>query len=476
MPLEQQLVQTQKLILTQTMQLSLRCLQMTALELRSYVEEAALSNPLLDVVEQPLGDLTPEAVDTSGAEAGEALPIERRDQMIWDMSRGEGEQFTSFTSHPGSFSDYLNEQLGQMRLLDEDMLARCRYLVGCLNSAGYLDCPLQELAEELGRSLFDMEQALFIVQSLDPPGVGARSLSECLLLQLAESSAFTEVNIHLVRSGLPLLAEGDMKGLADLLGVSPAAARQAAATIRGLNPVPSRGFYTEEHVPYAVPEATIRCDQGHVFIEIDQRLLPKVTLNEGYCAMLKETDDPNARLYLQEKRAEARALITSLDSRADTLYRLLSAVVQIQRDSFTKGAELQPMTMRQVADQLELNVSTVSRAVKDKYIQCNGKVVPLRSLFTVALPSGDGQSVSSAAVRTQLRRFIDAEPHDAPLSDEALCGALTGAGLHISRRTVAKYRGELGIPAASARKRAYAEKDDPSDPVRSGSPGGKSGS
>ncbi len=459
MALEQQLIQTQKLVLTQAMQLSLRCLQMSALELRDYVAEAALSNPLLDVAEQPLGEMPPEAVDSSGADLGESLPIERREQMIWDLGGG-GESFTSFTSHPASFSDYLNDQLGQMRLLDEETLARCRFLVGCLNSAGYLDCPLAELAEELGQSLFDMEQALYVVQSLDPPGVGARNLSECLLLQLAEGSLFTEVNVHLVQSGLPLLAEGDMKGLAKLLDVPLAEARQASDVIRSLNPVPSRGFYTEGHVPFAVPEATIHRQGGQAVIEMNQRLMPKVALNQDYCALLKEAGRPDTQAYLQEKRAEAKSLIGSLENRADTLFRLLSAIVRFQEGYFMEGAPLKPMTMSQMADALELNISTVSRTVKEKYIQFDGRVLPLRSLFTTALPSGDGQAVSADAVRAQLRRLIDAEPPAAPLSDEALCKTLADAGLQISRRTVAKYRSELNIPAAGARKRAYAEKQE----------------
>ena len=176
MPLEQHLEQAQKLVLTQAMQQSLHCLQMSALELRSYLQEAALSNPLLEVEDLPLGELPPEAVDSSGVELGEDLPIERREQLIWDAPSGESD-FSAYVSRQESFTDYLNSQLGQMSLLDAGTLARCRYLVGCLNSAGYLDCSLSELAQEVDQSLFDMEQALFIVQALDPPGTGARSLS-----------------------------------------------------------------------------------------------------------------------------------------------------------------------------------------------------------------------------------------------------------------------------------------------------------
>lgn len=452
MPLEQHLEQSQKLVLTQSMQQSLHCLQLSAMELRGVLQDAALSNPLLEVEDLPLGEMPPEAVDSSGMELGENLPIERREQLIWDMGTGESD-LSAYVSHPESFTDYLSGQLGEMSLLDGDTLARCQYLVGCLNSAGYLDFPLSELAEELGQTLFDMEQALFIVQSLDPPGVGARCLSECLLLQLAQGNAFTEVNIHLVQSGLQLLADDDLAGLAKLLGVRPAEAQRAAETIRGLNPIPSRGFYTEGRVPFVVPEASIRCDGGRAVIEMNTHILPRVSVNVDYSALVGRPDLKDAQLYLREKLTEAKSLIASLDSRADTLFRLLSAVVEVQQGYFLEGKPLLPMTMRQLADQLELNISTVSRAVKDKYIQFNGKVLPLRSLFTVPLSTANGQEISADTARQQLRRFIAAEDPAAPLSDEALREALEGVNILLSRRTVAKYRTELGIPTAGARKR-----------------------
>ena len=452
MPLEQHLEQAQKLVLTQAMQQSLHCLQMSALELRSYLQEAALSNPLLEVEDLPLGELPPEAVDSSGVELGEDLPIERREQLIWDAPSGESD-FSAYVSRQESFTDYLNSQLGQMSLLDAGTLARCRYLVGCLNSAGYLDCSLSELAQEVDQSLFDMEQALFIVQALDPPGTGARSLSECLLLQLAQSSAFTEVNIHLVQSGLSLLAENDISGLAALLHVSQAEAQAAADTIRSLNPIPSRGFYTESRIPFVIPEATIRPMGDRAVIEMNTHILPRVSLNEEYCALIGRADLKDAQLYLREKLAEAKSLLNHLEGRSDTLFRLLSAVVEIQQAHFMEGEPLQPMTMRQLADRLDLNISTVSRAVKDKYIQFDGKVLPLRSLFSLSLPTADGQDVSADTARQHLRRFITAEDPAAPLSDEALRQALAGVNILLSRRTVTKYRSELGIPAASARRR-----------------------
>lgn len=454
MILDQSLSQTYRLMLTQKMRQSLQILQLPALSLRDYLQEASLSNPVLEVEEPPMGEAIHELQrDEVAQDEMRDLPIERREQIIWESSGGEEGDFASYTSQPESFSDYLNSQLGQMTGLDNTMLAMCQYLVGCLNSAGYLDCPLGDLAADLGCDLFSMEQALYVVQSLDPPGVGARSLSECLLLQLVQGRDFNAVNIHLVRDGLPLLAKGDMEGLAHLLGVSRTEVKRAADTIRGLNPIPSSGFYTGSRTAYTVPEATVRVRQDGVLIEMNSAVLPRVTISRENCALLEGDDARETRLYLKEKLAEANTLITSLEERQNTMFRLLSEIVKFQEDYFLHGGGLRPMTMAQLAEALEVNVSTVSRAVKDKYIQVEGRVVSLRSLFTAPLPAGAGTEVSAASVKLQIKKLIAAEPPERPLSDEVLADALAGMNIRISRRTVAKYRGELGIPPAAARRK-----------------------
>ena len=445
MVFQQRLEQAQKQILTQALLQSLRCLQMPSLELREFLQEAALSNPLLELEDAPQDTPRPEALEAP-PETG--VPIERREQLIWDGG-GEASDFTACLSRPQSFSEYLDAQLGQSAPLDGRMLSLCRYLVGCLNSAGYLDCELRELAWEIDVSEAELEQALFAVQALDPPGVGARSLTECLLLQLAQGREFTEVNIHMIRFGLPLLAEGDYTGLAKLLGVSPAEARRAGDAIRALNPIPSRGFSSGRGAALIAPEAVIRRDGGALVIEMNERLVPRVSLNRDYCALMGDPGCQEAQLYLKEKLAEAKNLMNNLENRRETLFRLLSALAREQEGYFLRREDLLPMTMEQMAQQLGLNVSTVSRAVKDKYIQFGGRVFPLRKLFSAALPTGG----SAEAARSRLRRFVEAEAPDRPLSDEALAQALAGVGFPLSRRTVTKYRGELSIPPASQRRK-----------------------
>lgn len=426
----------QGLTLTPAVRQSLQCLQMSALELGDYLREQALSNPLLEVEDPPL-------------DGGPILRFERP----WERAvRGDGDPEDA-DSHEWyrpsrSLREYLEAQLGQMRRLDGPQLALCRYLVGCLNPSGYLDCPLSELAEELERPVFDLEQALFTVQMLDPPGVGARDLPECLLLQLAQGPNLNAVNIRLIREGLPVLAKGDYPALARLLGVRLPEAREAAEVIRRLNPIPAQGFDSNTPEVYLVPDAVVRCENGRVVLELNERALPRLSLNRDYCAMAERGEFPDAQPYLREKLAQARELMGGVQARGETLTRLLTEVTRFQAEYFLCGAALKPLTMEQAARRLGLNPSTVSRAAREKYIQFQGRLFPLKSLFSAPLRQ-DG--VSGDMVCSQLRRFLESEDREHPLSDEALRMALSGVGIEVSRRTVAKYRAALHIPAAPRR-------------------------
>lgn len=447
MALQQQLEQSQKLVLTQTMLQSLEILQMSAAELQSYLEEMALSNPLLNVETPPPPNVT--AIEVQWEREMAALS----QQPVFSRGDEEAMDFTAFFSRPKSFTEYLREQLGQMKELDRETMARCLFIVDSLSTTGYMDCPLEELAKDTGQSLFDMEQALFVVQTLDPIGVGARSLSECLLLQLAAGRHFTELNIHQIRFGLPLLAKRDIRGLCTLLHAPAEKVQQAVQIIRSLNPIPSQGFMTEETVGYVQPEAAVRCEGEKLVIDRNDCALPHVRIDPVYGAMIDTEEFEEAREYLQKKQAEAKSLLVNLDGRMRTVSRVIYEVVQAQREYFLHGAALCPLTMQQLADWLELNVSTVSRAIKGKYIQFGSKVFPIRDLLTATLQTANGDSVSVEAAKQQIRRFVAAEDPKRPLSDEVLSQALASAGIPISRRTVAKYRSEMGIPTAGIRKR-----------------------
>lgn len=451
MKLEQTQSLAQKLVLTQNMRQSLDCLQLSAPELSEYVQEVALSNPLLDVQ-------APTYYETQFP--SEAAPSEReapeiREADAWQSfspsAGGDGQtDFTAYLVREKTFRDHLNEQIGQMKLVDDELLRLCRFLIDCLDERGYLDCPLEDLAREFDIPLFSLEQALFAVQMLDPPGVGARSLSECLTLQLAQSRSFDALTLTIARDGLALLSKRDYSGLAALLGVSVSEAKEAAAKILALNPIPSRSFAGSEQIAYVAPDAVFSMQQGQLVIELNDRILPRLSVNAEYSA-LSTSDDPEVQHYVKEKLSEAQALIKGVHTRCDTLLQLIRLIADEQHDYFCSGGELVPITMQQVAEKMGMSTSTISRAAQNKYIQFQGRTIPLRSFFTTAIRSD--AAVSSHAVKQRIRSLIQAEDPAAPLSDEALRLALSALGVDVSRRVIAKYRAELNILSSSQRKK-----------------------
>ena len=451
MKLEQTQSLAQKLVLTQNMRQSLDCLQLSAPELSEYVQEIALSNPLLDV-QAPTYYETQLPSETAPSEREAA---EVRESDAWQsVSAGRGgdtpSDFTAFLVREKTFRDYLNEQIGQMKLVDDALLRLCRFLIDCLDERGYLDCPLEDLAREFDLPLFSLEQALFAVQMLDPPGVGARNLTECLTLQLAQSRSFDERALTIARDGLELLSRRDYNGLAALLGVSTGEAKEAAAKILALNPIPSRSFAGSEQIAYVAPDAVFSMQQGHLVIELNERILPRLSVNAEYSA-LSTSDDPEVQRYVKEKLSEAQALIKGVHTRCDTLLQLIRLIADEQHDYFCSGGELAPITMQQVAEKMGVSTSTVSRAAQNKYIQFQGRTIPLRSFFTTAIRSD--AAVSSHAVKQRIRSLIQTEDPASPFSDEALRLALSALGVEVSRRAVAKYRTSMDIPASSQRKK-----------------------
>ncbi len=440
MELKQSVAQKQKLSLTPRMRQSLEYLQVSLIELDEMLREEALSNPLL-IVRSP---------SFEGAQ-----PVRRREssalrsQAAWDRSGQEMDPLDRYV-RDATFQEHLEEQLGQFPGLDREMLWICRYLVGCLDERGYLDCALEELEEEIHIPYERLEQALFVIQMLDPPGVGARSLSECLTLQLAQGDHFDELTLHIIQSGLESLAKGDRRGLCKRFSAEPGAVAAACDTIRSLSPIPSRGFRGREQVPYVVPDALISRRGGKLMVELDHAAMPQVEIDLEYAGGLADPSDQEVQRYIQEHTAKARQLIGCVDGRYRTLLRLLHVVTALQRDLFL-GGDLRPMTMQQVAGEMGLNVSTVSRAVKDKWICFEGRCFPLRELFTAAVPVSE-EGISAQMVKRQIWELIREEDRGSPLSDEQIRAALEREGIQVSRRAVAKYRSQLQIPASSMRR------------------------
>ena len=428
--------QVQKLSLTPAMRQSLECLQLSALDLLQYVQEAALENPMLEV---ELPSLSSVSLDSQAAHETTITEHETWDDCFARRKEPSAEQDALSTLSSGdedSLRDHLLAQLGQTALIDEQLEP---------------DCPLEALADETGLSLFLLEQALFAIQMLDPPGVGARSLSECLILQLSQGEHFSALTLGLARDGLEQIAKKQYSELAKRFHTDRKTILAAVAVISQLNPIPAQGFGSRESSSFVVPDAFIYSQNDSVTIELNKRALPRISVDEHYRIMLDSADNAELRDYLRQKLRQANDMIQGIQGRGQTLRRLLRYIADYQH-AFFCGGELRTMTIQSAAEALEINPSTVSRAVQDKYIQFGGKVIPLRELFSSSVTYGEDGALSSVAIKQRLRVMIQSEDPSHPMSDEELAAALANDHIEISRRTVAKYRSQLQIPPASARR------------------------
>jgi len=444
---EQSLRQT----LSQSMIQSLAVLQMPIMDLYQYISEKAQENPVLDVE-------APEAMSV-------ALPQEdKARQLIWETDdsgssaegwRGPREE--GFLPEPADrrddFSQMLHLQLQEERMIPDRLLPLCHFLVDSLNRRGYLDDPIELLADIADASVEDMTQALYVIQELSPTGVGARTLEECLVLQLVQSEAFSAHTLKLVTQGLDLLAANNLRAIAALLQVSREEAAACCAAVRALNPIPSRGYRTGSDSIFVIPEAEVLQEGDRWIIRYNERALPRLGINRYYEDLLRQSEDPQLTAYLKKQMGAARSLIREVNARGTTIMRVLECVAQKQSSFFRQGFEqLQPLAISDVAQELSLSQSTVGRAIQGKTILTPWGVLELKQLFSVR--SSAGSAVSAASARERLKALIAGEDPQKPLSDEKLCEAMQALGIPLSRRTVAKYRGALGIPPASRRRQA----------------------
>lgn len=437
--MEQRLSQTLSLLQQQ----SLTLLTLPIPELREYLSQQIHDYPLLELSGQGTESLT------ALVEEFEEMAAPSEDDLPWsEYSSTPQETATDpllLLKRPQTFTDDLLLQLAGLEL--SPLLRRCcMYIIYSLSPRGYLVDSEEELSRQTGVPLEDIQQAVYAVQSLTPTGVGAHDLSECLVLQLVESKQFNPYTIRIVKDHLDDLAAGRYGKISTALGIPRQETEYWCAQIRRLNPIPSKGYASDRYVQPVIPEASV---SKELVVTMNQIAVPAIVMAEEYRTMLSCVQEASVRKFLQNNQQQAKNLTAQLDRRQKTLLEVISCIVRLQPDYFRLGqAHLLPMTMQQVADQLSLHVSTVSRAVSGKYIDTAWGPVALRSLFTSAL-----SDASAGGVKTRLLELIRLEDATAPLSDNDLCALLEAQQISISRRTVAKYRNELNILPASLRRR-----------------------
>lgn len=433
----------QQLKLTPKLMQSMAVLQMNSQELLDYLDRMAEENPVLER-EEPSGlreayeELRQRAVWLDAAVPGFSAGGDPPD-------RGAADRETE------SLAAFLRDQL-ERRRLDRPLLVLAEYLAELVDEDGYLAEEDLEGVRDLGLPPELIQGALTQIQSLDPPGVGARSLSECLLLQLERRGGADPALEEIVRRFLPELGRKHYGPIAKALGLSLQEVREAETVISALEPHPGRAFQAAEPAVYVRPDLFVaEGEDGELQVVLNEYYLPKITVSGYYARLMKECGDEKTQVYLREKLQQAKWLMDSLDRRGVTLRRCGQAILEAQRPFFLgQTGALAPMDRQSLAGELGLHVSTVSRAVGGKYLQCRQGTYPLSYFFNRRLGE-DGPS--RQAVKRQILELVASEDPRRPLSDQRLCDALAAEGVQISRRTVAKYRMELRLGSAAARRR-----------------------
>jgi len=495
--------QTQTLVMTPQLQQAIKLLELSSQELAAYVEHELEQNPLLerddagadsaaeqasltsdespppasrpgdplDASEFVAAAIMPDApespldVDYDNLWTNDAADAPTAPSLLSAGSRGSVESdeadgvsaVEQTLSRAISLREHLTEQINVDLTDSTDRLIGLA-MIEQLDEAGYWNGELEPIAERLGCPSAKVEATLTRLQQLDPPGIFARTLAECLALRLKDRDRLDPAMQKLLEH-LDLLAQGERERLMRLCGVDAADLAEMVSEIRALNPKPAESFSTMPVVP-VVPDILMRrASDGGWLVELNPDALPRVLLNESYVAKVRRSaTDKAAREYINDRVTAANWLVRALHQRATTILKVATEIVRQQDGFFRHGVQhLRPLTRREVADSIEMHESTVSRVTTNKYMATPRGLFELRYFFGSALADAEGGVGHSAeAVRTRIRTLIEAEPAGATLSDDRIAEILRTEGIEIARRTVAKYRESLRIPSSSQRRRARA--------------------
>ncbi|MDW7739160.1 MAG: RNA polymerase factor sigma-54 [Bacillota bacterium] len=463
------LEQTQKLIITPELKLAITLLQYSALELQDYIQEELLNNPVLEV-QEPQEE---EKAENEEVVIDEEAKKVSDDEFPWeeyfrDMDldtaesykggiRIDNENYPSIDNCACSESTMAEDLLGQLRLLSltERQFNVASFLVGSLDHNGYLQGELDELAIALGVDIPELEEALGIIQKLEPTGIGCRNLQECLMLQLDKMEDPHPLACEIVKKFLPAAADGRYQYIASRLRCDQNRVKEAVNLIRTLNPKPGSIFGEGEETRYIIPDVIVeKVDDQYVIMGNDSNF-PQLTISTVYQKLLKSSStDEQLSSFIKGKIEKAYWLIRSIEQRRLTLFRVSQQIIDIQKPFLDYGIKkLKPLTLKEVAENVGVHESTVSRATANKYIQTPRGLFPLKFFFSSGITGSEGDNYSSHSIKTYIRELVDAESPDKPLSDQRLAEVLQEKGISISRRTVAKYREEISIPASYKRRR-----------------------
>ena len=470
--------QSQQLVLTPQLRQAIQLLQLSNLELDAFLAEEMSKNPLLETrseeggdEQQPAGDFVADASDSNEApddpgaddlilgQAGDDRPLD----MDWQSEALETDSFSDVvTSSAGeeafdfdqvqyaaaSLSEYLIDQLHGA---SGDVGDLARIVAETLDETGYLTVPLDQIGVLTGAPMPLIEKALALVQGLDPPGIGARSLAECLALQARAADRYDPAMARLI-DNLDLLSKGRTADLKRICGVDDEDLADMIRELRAYDPKPGCQF-SGQAAQDVTPDVFVRRTRAGFAVELNQATLPRLLVNRRYYQELKSgPQDKASRAWLSECLQSASWLVKALDQRARTIIKVVSEIVKRQQGFFERGVSaMKPMTLREVAEAIGMHESTVSRVTSNKYLLCDRGLFELKYFFGSGVASAEGDGAAAEAVKAAIKELIDAETEI--LSDDAIAGLLKQRGFDVARRTVVKYREAMGIGSSIQRRR-----------------------
>ena len=482
--LHQTISQRQLLTMTPQLQQAIRLLQLSSLDLQAEVQAILDSNLMLERTDEPqdlpvqpetlaaqaAADSSPETeIDGTSATLPDELPVDSAWDDIYESSdgstsysRGEEEEWDLYERYAGageSLRDYLYWQMRLTPFSDRDLVIATA-IIDAIDESGYLTLSLEEicqgLQDEIAVTPADAEPVLTVIQHFDPQGVGARGPAECLLLQLEalpkDTPWLTETR-RLIELHLELLADRDFTGLMRRLKVSREALQSIVSLIQSLNPHPGERL-SNTAPQYIVPDVLVSRSRAAWRVELNPESTPKLRINSRYAALARQTSQNGDVAYLKNHLQEANWFLKSLQNRNETLLKVATCIVERQREFLERGDEhMKPLILRDIAEELGMHESTISRVTTQKYMHTPRGIYELKYFFSSHVGTSDGGECSSTAIRAMIRKLIQAEDPGKPLSDDRIAKLLETEGIQVARRTVAKYREAMSIPSSSDRKR-----------------------
>lgn len=453
-----QLEQTQKLVMTPQLQQAIKILQLNSIELEQFIQTQLETNPVLEVEEiyskeDPLLSREREMKEIDWKEYADDYRNSGNDYGTSAYQSGENDfTYENFVSGTATLQEYLLEQY-RLTIWNKHYSKVGEYLIYSLDENGYLNISLEEVAKEFNLGLEEVERVLRGIQTLDPPGVGARSLQECLLIQLDQKEITCPYTRAVIEHYLEDIAQNRYPQVAKKLNLPVEELQKICDFIRTLEPKPGRAFTSASH-SYIVPDVVVKKVGDEYVIIMNEHQGPRLTIREDYRRILAGKDDQETLKYINDKLNAASWLIRSIEQRRQTIYKVVEKILEKQRGFFEQGKKhLRPMTLKEVAEEIEVHESTVSRATNGKYMETPVGTFELKYFFTSGIEGEDGEGVSAESIKSFIKEIIAEEDPKKPLSDNRIAEILSEKGMPISRRTVAKYREDLFIPASSKRKR-----------------------